>query len=214
MVETVVGLQDLDTLDFRKAGGLLPAVVQDAGSGAVLMLGYMNREAVFATLTRRKVVFFSRSRNQLWEKGETSGHSLDLEQIRVDCDHDTLLVAARPTGPVCHLGTETCFGDTMISGASESTAFLSTLEQVISERAAARPEGSYTAKLLASGRQRIAQKVGEEALEAALAGAGGSDEEVIEEVADLLYHVLVLLRARGLHLKSVVDKLKSRRSVD
>jgi phosphoribosyl-ATP pyrophosphohydrolase/phosphoribosyl-AMP cyclohydrolase len=210
MVGTVVGLGDLDRLDFAKGGGLLPAVVQDAGSGAVLTLGYMNRDAVFATLTRRKVVFFSRSKNRLWEKGETSGHALDLEQVRVDCDHDTLLVAARPRGPVCHLGSGTCFGDAAILSAPEGTAFLSTLEQVIAERAAARPEASYTAKLLASGWQRIAQKVGEEGLEVALAGAGGGDQEVIEEVADLLYHVLVLLKARGLRLVSVVDQLKNR----
>jgi phosphoribosyl-ATP pyrophosphohydrolase/phosphoribosyl-AMP cyclohydrolase len=210
MVGSVVGLGELDGLDFAKGGGLLPAVVQDAGSGAVLTLGYMNRDAVFATLTRRKVVFFSRSKNRLWEKGESSGHALDLEHVRVDCDHDTLLVAARPRGPVCHLGSGTCFGEAAASGPSEGTAFLSKLEEVIGERAAAHPEASYTAKLLASGWMRIAQKVGEEGLEAALAGAGGTDSEVVAEVADLFYHVLVLLKARGLNLERVLNELRTR----
>lgn len=208
-LERVANLSDLDRLDFDKGGGLLPAVVQHGQTGAVLMLGFMNRDALVATLTRRRVVFFSRSKRRLWEKGETSGHALDLDEIRVDCDRDTLLVSARPRGPVCHLGHGTCFGDAT-RPADEGMAFLSTLEGVIAERAAARPDGSYTAKLLASGWARIAQKVGEEGLEAAIAGAGGGDSEVVEEVADLLYHVLVLLKARGLSLDQVLSELRAR----
>jgi phosphoribosyl-AMP cyclohydrolase / phosphoribosyl-ATP pyrophosphohydrolase len=200
---------DLDGLDFAKGGGLLPAIVQHADTGVVLMLGYMSPEALQATLARRRVVFFSRSRQRLWEKGETSGHALELEAIASDCDGDALLVTARPRGPVCHLGTGTCFGD-VPRAAPGQIGFLATLEEVIAERVSRRPEGSYTAKLLASGRKRVAQKVGEEGLEVALAAAGGSDAEVIGEVSDLLYHVLVLLKARGIRLERVVAELRGR----
>jgi phosphoribosyl-ATP pyrophosphohydrolase/phosphoribosyl-AMP cyclohydrolase len=200
---------DLDGLDFAKGGGLLPAIVQHADTGVVLMLGYMSPEALQATLARRRVVFFSRSRQRLWEKGETSGHALELEAIAPDCDGDALLVTARPRGPVCHLGAGSCFGD-VTRAAPGQDGFLTTLEEVIAERVARRPEGSYTAKLLASGRKRVAQKVGEEGLEVALAAAGGSDAEVIGEVSDLLYHVLVLLKARGIKLERVVAELRGR----
>jgi phosphoribosyl-ATP pyrophosphohydrolase/phosphoribosyl-AMP cyclohydrolase len=203
-----LGLADIEGLDFSKGAGLLPAIVQHAGSGAVLMLGYMNRDALRASLMRRRVVFFSRSRQRLWEKGETSGRALELAQIRADCDRDALLVTAWPRGPVCHLGTASCFGDARAPG--EALAFLDTLARVIGERMAARPEGSYTARLVAGGAKRVAQKVGEEGLEVALAGAGGSDAEVVAEAADLLYHVLVLLRVRGLPLERVIDELRAR----
>ncbi len=206
---TRITLLDLNEVDFAKEDGLLPAVVQHAESGAVLMLGYMNREALVATLTRRRVVFFSRSKRRLWEKGETSGHFLELAQVKADCDRDALLVSAWPRGPVCHTGSGTCFGDAP-PGTEEPNAFLGKLEDVIGERMATRPEGSYTAKLVAGGWGRIAQKVGEEGLEAALAGAGGSDHEVIEEVSDLLYHVLVMLKARGLGLNRVLEELRAR----
>ncbi len=209
MVGNGINFATLDFLDFKKGGGLLPAVVQHAGSGAVLMLGYMNRDAVFATLTHRRVVFFSRSRGRLWEKGETSGHSLELEEIRRDCDQDTLLVRAWPRGPVCHLGHSSCFGDAA-EIESDALTFLTTLEGVIGDRFEKRPEGSYTTKLLSSGWTRIAQKVGEEGLEVALAATGGSDHEVIDEVADLLYHLLVLLRMRDLKLERVLRELKAR----
>jgi phosphoribosyl-ATP pyrophosphohydrolase/phosphoribosyl-AMP cyclohydrolase len=202
-------LADVDGLEFGKDGGLLPVIVQHAGSGAVLMLGYMNREALRASLTRRRVVFFSRSRQRLWEKGETSGHVLELAQICADCDRDALLASAWPRGPVCHLGTASCFGDGPRTTA-EQLAFLDTLARVIGERMVARPEGSYTARLVAGGAKRVAQRVGEEGLEVALAGAGGSDAEVVAEAADLLYHVLVLLRVRGLALGRVVDELRAR----
>ncbi|HEY0767846.1 MAG TPA: bifunctional phosphoribosyl-AMP cyclohydrolase/phosphoribosyl-ATP diphosphatase HisIE [Steroidobacteraceae bacterium] len=200
---------DLDSLDFGKGGGLLPTIVQHAGTSAVLMLGYMNREAVVASLTRQRVVFFSRSKGRLWEKGEVSGHLLELVQIRSDCDGDSLLVSAWPRGPVCHLGTESCFGEAAPT-TPEGMAFLATLEEVIGERMATRPEGSYTAKLLSGGWKRIAQKVGEEGIEVALAATGGSDTEVIDEVSDLFYHVLVLLKARGLTLERVLSELRGR----
>ncbi|HYB64713.1 MAG TPA: bifunctional phosphoribosyl-AMP cyclohydrolase/phosphoribosyl-ATP diphosphatase HisIE [Steroidobacteraceae bacterium] len=209
MVSNQINFTNLDRLDFGKGDGLLPAVVQHAGRDAVLMLGYMNREALVATLARRRVVFFSRSRGRLWEKGETSGHYLQLEDIRTDCDRDALLVRAWPQGPVCHSGAGSCFGaETEIEG--DSLSFLSTLESVIDERITTRPEGSYTAKLLAAGWTRIAQKVGEEGLEVALATVDGSDADVVDESADLLYHLLVLLRSRGLKLERVLKELESR----
>jgi phosphoribosyl-AMP cyclohydrolase / phosphoribosyl-ATP pyrophosphohydrolase len=209
MVGHGVNFENLDLLDFGKGGGLVPAVVQHARTGTVLMVGYMNRDAIVATLTRRRVVFFSRGHGRLWEKGEISGHSLELEEIRRDCDHDTLLVRAWPKGPVCHLGDSTCFGDAA-DIESDSLRFLTTLEGVIDERFTSPTEGSYTAKLFSAGRMRIAQKVGEEGLEVALAATGGSDPEVIDEVADLLYHLLVLLRARGLKLERVLRELEAR----
>lgn len=204
-----IGFPDLDRLDFTKGDGLIPAVIQHAGTAAVLMIGYMNREALEATLTRGRVVFFSRSKARLWEKGETSGHALEVAEIHTDCDRDALLVSAWPQGPVCHLGRTNCFGNERAAD-TEPLAFLSELEHVIGERMATRPEGSYTARLVASGKKRIAQKVSEEGLELALAAAGGSDGEVVAEACDLLYHVLVLLKARDLKLERVVAELKAR----
>ena len=199
----------LDSLDFAKGGGLLPAVVQHAGSGAVLMVGYMNPEASQEPLARRHVVFFSRTKQRLWEKGETSGHFLELAEIRTDCDQDALLITAWPKGPVCHTGTATCFGDEPLTNA-ERLSFLASLEDVIERRVTDRPEGSYTARLFAQGPKRIAQKVGEEGLEVALAGVADTDDKVICESADLLYHLLVLLKSRGLPLEKVVAELASR----
>ena len=200
---------DAAELDFAKGDGLLPAIVQDAQNGAVLMLGYMSREALAATFDRRRVVFFSRSKQRLWMKGETSGHVLDLIDIRTDCDLDTLLITARPNGPVCHLGTQTCFGASA-SPASTDLEFLSTLEGVIEQRIAENPEGSYTARLFAKGPKRIAQKVGEEGLEVALAAVAEADDKVVAESADLLFHLLVLLKSRGVPLARVVAELESR----
>jgi phosphoribosyl-ATP pyrophosphohydrolase/phosphoribosyl-AMP cyclohydrolase len=196
-------------IDFAKGDGLVPAIVQDAANGAVLMLGYMNAEALAATHARGRVVFFSRSRGRLWEKGETSGHTLELVDVRVDCDGDTLLVTARPNGPACHLGTRTCFGDDPVAPL-EPLGFLSTLERIVEERIADRPEGSYTARLHAAGPRRMAQKVGEEGLEVALAAAAESDEKVLGESADLLFHLVVLLKSRGLTLEAVVRELAQR----
>jgi phosphoribosyl-ATP pyrophosphohydrolase/phosphoribosyl-AMP cyclohydrolase len=204
-----LGLTEIGTLDFAKGDGLLPAVVQHADTGAVLMVGYMNRDALRETLSRRHVVFFSRSKQRLWEKGETSGHFLELDQIRTDCDRDALLVTARPLGPVCHEGTTTCFGDALTTKA-ERLAFLGTLERVIEQRIAESPQGSYTARLFAEGPKRIAQKVGEEGLEVALAAAVETDDKVVAESADLIFHLLVLLRSRGLSFQSVVTELQSR----
>jgi phosphoribosyl-AMP cyclohydrolase / phosphoribosyl-ATP pyrophosphohydrolase len=200
---------DIATLDFDRTGGLLPAIVQHADSGTVLMLGYMNREALRETLTRRRVVFYSRSRRCLWEKGETSGHTLRLADVRTDCDRDTLLVTALPAGPTCHLGTLTCFGDEAPTGAGK-LSFLGALRGVIAQRIADRPEGSYTARLYAQGPKRIAQKVGEEGLEVALAAVAETDDKLVAESADLLYHLLLLLESRGLRLEHVIAELESR----
>ena len=197
-------------LDWDKMNGLAPAVVQDAGSGAVLMLGYMNREALAATANTGRVTFWSRSKGRLWTKGETSGHFLDVRSIAVDCDRDTLLILAQPRGPACHLGTTTCWGENAPQSLAQHLAFLAELEQIIAERIATRPEGSYTAKLLEGGIRRIAQKVGEEGLELALAGVAQSDAEIVGEAADLLYHSLLLLKVKGLSLAQVAAELKSR----
>ena len=200
---------DISTVDFAKGDGLVPAIVQDAGSGAVLMLGYMNREAVEETLKRRRAVFYSRSKQRLWEKGETTGHTLDVVDIALDCDADTLLVSARPRGPACHNGTLTCFGNEPRS-AAESLAFLAKLEGVVARRATEKPETSYTARLLEKGVAKVAQKVGEEGVEVALAGVGEASVKVVEESADLLFHLLVLLRARGIAFSDVVRTLEAR----
>jgi phosphoribosyl-AMP cyclohydrolase / phosphoribosyl-ATP pyrophosphohydrolase len=204
-----IASDDARTLDFGKSDGLLPAVVQHADTGAVLMLGYMNAESLAATFERRRVVFFSRSKQRLWMKGETSGHVLDLVEIRTDCDRDALLVTARPNGPVCHVGTSTCFGD--VAPVSDGKlGFLARLEGVIEQRVTENPEGSYTARLFAKGPRRIAQKVGEEGIEVALAAVAEGDDKVVSESADLLYHLLVLLKSRGVSLANVVAELESR----
>jgi phosphoribosyl-AMP cyclohydrolase / phosphoribosyl-ATP pyrophosphohydrolase len=200
---------DVRQLDWSKGDGLLPAVIQDARSGRVLMLGYMNEDALRRTLADGRVVFFSRSRNQLWTKGETSGHFLDVVQVTADCDNDTILVLAHPQGPTCHLGTTTCFAGARDPDAAR-IAFLATLEQTIALRIAESPEGSYTARLFASGIGRIAQKVGEEGVETALAAVTREDPELVGECADLLYHLLVMLKARNLSFERVVQELASR----
>lgn len=190
-------------LDWEKQGGLLPAVVQDAGNGRVLMLGYMNREALEATLDTGHVTFWSRSKERLWTKGETSGNTLAVVSIEADCDSDSLLVAAKPNGPTCHTGDTSCF-------ASAPGDFLAELDTLIRERQLDRPDGSYTAKLFASGTKRIAQKVGEEGVETALAAVAENDETLLGEAADLIYHLTVLLRSRGLSMHGAIDVLKSR----
>ncbi len=208
-MNSAITLADIDTLDFAKVGGLVPAIVQDADSGAVLMLGYMNAAALRATLERGRVVFFSRSKGRLWEKGETSGNYLELVDARSDCDKDALLVRARAQGAVCHLGTRSCFADAPAT-AAEGLAFLAILEKLIESRIAERPEGSYTAALAAAGATRIAQKVGEEGLELALAGVAEGNDKVVAEAADLLFHMLVLLKSRGVPLASVIAELAAR----
>ena len=203
-------MMDATRLDWDKDGGLLPAIVQDAANGAVLMLGYMNRDALAETLSSQRVTFWSRSKNRLWTKGETSGHFLELRGIAADCDGDTLLVLAEPRGPACHTGTPTCWGEQSPRAAGQDLAFLGTLQEVIRQRIAERPEGSYTAKLLGEGTRRIAQKVGEEGLELALAAVAQSDSEIIGEAADLLYHAMLLLQVKHLSLAQVVEELRSR----
>jgi phosphoribosyl-ATP pyrophosphohydrolase/phosphoribosyl-AMP cyclohydrolase len=200
---------NIDSLAWTKSGGLLPAIIQDASNGAVLMLGYMNLEALQETLRRRRVVFFSRSRNTLWEKGETSGNTLELVSIVGDCDDDALLVRVNPVGPTCHRNTPTCFGDGKPPNAT-GLGFLAQLETVIAERIAQNPEGSYTAKLYGQGLKRMAQKVGEEGVEVALAAQTAESSELVSESADLVFHLALLLRARDLSLDAVGAELAAR----
>lgn len=201
----------LEDLAWDKVDGLIPAIVQDSLDGRVLMQGFMSREALETTLESGKVTFWSRSRQQLWTKGETSGNTLDLVDVTPDCDGDCLLIRAYPEGPTCHLGTDTCFdrqGKVM-----PDLAFLIELERLIGQRDRERPQDSYTTSLFESGIRRIAQKVGEEGVETALAATAGEDEELLDEAADLVYHLLVLLRSRQLELGSMIDVLKKRHGV-
>lgn len=190
-------------LAWDKQAGLLPAIVQDAGNGRVLMLGYMDRAALAKTLASGQVTFFSRSKQRLWTKGEGSGHFLELRSVEVDCDADTLLVQALPQGPTCHLGRASCFP-------AAPGNFLADLDGVIATRERDRPEGSYSTRLFEAGTRRIAQKVGEEGVETALAAVAQDDAALLGESADLLYHLLVLLRARGLSLADAVAVLEQR----
>ncbi len=195
---------DIEALAWDKQDGLLPAIVQDADSRRVLMLGYMSREALAKTLDSGQVTFFSRSKGRLWTKGESSGHVLTLVSLEADCDRDTLLVQARPRGPTCHLGTTSCFP-------SAPGDVLGELQALIRARHAERPPGSYTTKLFDAGVKRIAQKVGEEGLETALAAVVEEDAPLLGEAADLLYHLIVLLQARGLSLADALAVLERRR---
>ena len=195
---------DIDGLAWEKQGGLLPAIVQDADTLRVLMLGYMSREALQATLASGRVTFFSRSKQRLWTKGESSGDVLDLVRLEADCDADTLLVQARPAGPTCHLGRASCFPQAPADGLAE-------LDAVIAQRAQELPEGSYTTRLFEGGIRRIAQKVGEEGVETALAAVAQDDDALLGEASDLLFHLLVLLRARGLSLADALQVLETRR---
>ncbi len=193
-------------IDFEKGGGLVPVIVQDADTDQVLMLGYMNQAALAATQKTGLVTFFSRSRQTLWCKGETSGNRLALADIAVDCDADTLLVRAKPKGPICHTGTVSCFG----SQGSTGFGWLANLAQVIEARKTADPTSSYTASLLSGPLDRCAQKVGEEGVETVIAALAQSDQELISESADLLYHLMVLLAAKDLSLGEVITELRNR----
>jgi len=194
--------------DFAKMpDGLVPAVVQDDRTGVVLMLGYMNAAALAKTRETGLVTFFSRSKQRLWTKGESSGNVLQLRDILLDCDHDAILIKAEPAGPVCHTGADTCWGER-----NQSAYFLPTLENVIRERRTAAPEGSYTARLFAEGIPKIAQKVGEEAVETVIESLGNNRERLLDETADLLYHLLVLLAAKEVKLEEVEAKLRERHS--
>ena len=192
-------------LDWEKIDGLMPVIVQHAKSGEVLMLGYMNPQALAQTIESGKVTFFSRTKQRLWTKGETSGNFLNVVKIAPDCDNDTLLVLVNPIGPTCHLGTSSCFGET-----HHDWLFLYQLEELLASRKTADPESSYTAKLYASGTKRIAQKVGEEGVETALAATVNDRFELKNEASDLVYHLLVLLQDQDLDLSAVIENLRER----
>ena len=194
-------------IDFEKCGGLVPAIIQDATTRKVLMLGYMNQESLKKTTDTGLVTFYSRSRQELWTKGETSGNYLKLVDIKVDCDNDTLLIQAKPEGPVCHTGSDTCWGDT--NEASPLT-FLTQLQEFIEKRHEEMPEGSYTTSLFRDGLNRMAQKVGEEALELVIEATNGTEERMIYEGADMLYHLIVLLTSKGLRIEDLARELQVR----
>ncbi len=194
-------------IDFGKCGGLVPAIIQDATTNKVLMLGYMNQEALDKTKETGLVTFFSRSRQTLWTKGETSGNHLKLVDMKIDCDNDTLLVKAIPAGPVCHKGTDTCWGET---NESSPLTFLTQLQDFIEKRHEEMPEGSYTTSLFRDGLNRMAQKVGEEALELVIEATNGSNERMVYEGADMLYHLIVLLTSKGLRIEDLASELRER----
>lgn len=195
-------------IDFTKGGGLVPAIIQDAATGKVLMLGFMNEEAFEKTQKEKRVTFFSRSKNRLWTKGEESGNFLDVVSILLDCDQDTLLIKARPHGPVCHKGTDTCWAESNQRGALD---FLGELEATIASRKNASPEESYTAKLFSKGINKIAQKVGEEATELIIESKDDNEDLFLNEAADLLFHYLILLQAKGFALEDVTSVLEKRK---
>jgi phosphoribosyl-ATP pyrophosphohydrolase/phosphoribosyl-AMP cyclohydrolase len=194
-------------INFTKyADGLVPAIVQDANTKTVLMLGFMNQSAVDATIAEGKVTFYSRSKNRLWTKGEESGNFLNYKSMAVDCDEDSLLIQANPEGPVCHMGTDTCWGEDN----NNTTVFLNTLEKIITERKNANPSSSYVASLFAKGINKIAQKVGEEAVELVIEAKDNNEQLFLDESADLLFHYLILLQSKGYQLADVVKVLSQR----
>ncbi|MBO5580482.1 MAG: bifunctional phosphoribosyl-AMP cyclohydrolase/phosphoribosyl-ATP diphosphatase HisIE [Prevotella sp.] len=198
-------------IDFEKMGGLVPAIIQDATTKNVLMLGFMNEEAYQKTLETRHVTFWSRTRQTLWTKGETSGHFLHLVSMQIDCDNDTLLVKVNPVGPTCHTGTDTCWGE---DNEMNPLLFLTELQDFINKRKEEMPEGSYTTKLFKDGVNKIAQKVGEEALETVIEATNGTTDHLIYEASDLLYHLLVLLTEKGLRIEDVAAELQKRHDPD
>lgn len=193
-------------LDFDKMGGLIPAIIQDSCTGKVLMLGFMNEEALAKTQEIGKVTFFSRTKNRLWTKGETSGNFLNVVSIAADCDNDTLLIKVKPVGPVCHTGSDTCFGETN----ETDLFFLSYLQDFIDRRKQEMPEGSYTTSLFKKGVNRMAQKVGEEAVETVIEATNGTDEGFLYEASDLIYHLIVLLTSKGHRIEELAQELKKR----
>ena len=194
-------------IDFDKCGGLVPAIIQDAKTKNVLMLGYMNEEALQKTQQSGLVTFFSRSRGCLWTKGETSGNYLHLVDIKVDCDNDTLLVQAIPDGPTCHTGTDTCWGE---SNDASPLLFLKELQDFIEQRHEQMPEGSYTTRLFKDGVNKMAQKLGEEALETVIEATNGTNDKLVYEASDMLYHLLVLLTSKGLRIEDIAAELQKR----
>ena len=208
MNNSITPLQEMGAIDFSKyADGLVPAIIQDADTGKVLMLGFMNEAALAKTAALQKVTFYSRSKNRLWTKGEESGNFLLLKEIKVDCDNDTLLIKVNPVGPVCHTGTDTCWGE---KNGNEN--FLFQLEQIIADRKINPLDKSYTSSLFAKGINKIAQKVGEEAVELVIEAKDDNEELFKDEAADLLFHYLILLQAKGFGLNNIVEVLKSRHS--
>lgn len=194
-------------IDFEKLGGLVPAIIQDAKTKNVLMLGFMNEEAYRKTIDTGKVTFWSRTRKCLWTKGETSGHFLNLVSIQDDCDHDTLLVKVNPIGPTCHTGTDTCWGET---NESNPLLFLTELQNFIEKRHEEMPEGSYTTKLFKDGVNKMAQKLGEEALETVIEATNGSNDQLVYEASDMMYHLIVLLTSKGLRIEDIAKELHKR----
>ena len=193
-------------LDFSKLGGLIPAIIQDSSTGKVLMLGFMNEEAFEKTETTGRVTFFSRTKNRLWTKGEESGNFLQVVSVKEDCDRDTLLIKVNPVGPVCHTGSDTCFDEKN----QEDVLFLKYLQDFIDKRRAEMPEGSYTTSLFTKGINRMAQKVGEEAVETVIEATNGTDENFLYEASDLVYHLIVLLAYKGYRLEDIANELKKR----
>jgi phosphoribosyl-ATP pyrophosphohydrolase/phosphoribosyl-AMP cyclohydrolase len=193
-------------IDFQKSNGLVPAIIQDEWTSKVLMLGYMNEEALTKTQKTGQVTFFSRTKNRLWTKGEESGNYLNVVSITPDCDNDTLLIKVHPEGPVCHTGTDTCWGETNDGNFS----FLNYLQDFIKVRFQEMPEGSYTTSLFKQGLNRMAQKVGEEAVETVIEATNGTDERLIYEASDLIYHLIVLLTSKGYSLDDLGKELKER----
>ncbi len=200
------------TIDFDKMDGLVPAIIQDADTRQVLMLGFMNREAYDKTLSTGKVTFWSRTRQTLWTKGETSGNYLNLVSMAVDCDNDTLLVKVHPDGPTCHTGTDTCWGEsnTPIAQSDSPLQFITELQDFIEKRKEEMPEGSYTTRLFRDGIAKISQKVGEEALETVIEAISGPDDKLVYEAGDMVYHLLVMLTARGLRIEDIAEELRRR----
>lgn len=194
-------------IDFDKLGGLVPAIIQDATTKNVLMLGFMNEEAYHKTVETGKVTFWSRTRNCLWTKGETSGNYLNLVSIQNDCDNDTLLVKVNPIGPTCHTGTDTCWGET---NEANPLLFLTELQDFIEKRHEEMPEGSYTTKLFKDGVNKMAQKVGEEALETVIEATNGTSDKLIYEASDMMYHLIVLLTSKGLRIEDIAEELHKR----
>ncbi|MDX1586521.1 MAG: bifunctional phosphoribosyl-AMP cyclohydrolase/phosphoribosyl-ATP diphosphatase HisIE [Balneolaceae bacterium] len=201
---------DIESLDFEKGDGLIPAIVQDAKSFRVLMLGYMNEAAVRQTLDDELVTFFSRSKGRLWTKGETSGNTLELVDMQADCDNDSLLILANPNGPTCHTGDKSCFHEKKFKPKKHKLDFLLDLEALIYDRKEEMPDGSYTTYLFDKGIDKIAQKVGEEAVETVIESKNNKKKKLVGEVADLLFHLMVLMAEKGVTLKKVVKKLKKR----
>ena len=194
-------------IDFNKMNGLVPAIIQDATTDKVLMLGYMNEEAYAKTVATNKVTFWSRTRNCLWTKGETSGNFLNVVSMQIDCDNDTLLVKANPVGPVCHTGSDTCWGE---KNESNPLLFLTELQDFIEKRHQEMPEGSYTTSLFKDGLNRMAQKFGEEALEAVIEATNGTNERLIYEASDMIYHLIVLLTSKGMRIEELAKELQER----